>query len=280
MRKLLFAPLMVLAVLFFALSFAAERIEEPCDCRTIRILGKTVWTGHIVLDKEVVVYPSGSLRIEEGALIEFALPEYMLVDEFPWVTVKGELNVTGSPEKPVIFRNIGKATPGEAQDMISVQKARAVSIKNARFERAGWALHIHDTPAFIENCVFEGNYGGLRCKADKLQVFGSVFKDNKIGIRCLNSSGLTVKNSDFTGNLTGIFFRSGITSPSVEKNNFDNVEYDLKIGEGQAENLSLPGNWFASGKENVEKKIFDAEDSGGIGRINYEPLSETRFERK
>lgn len=280
MSRPLFAPLLLLAALLCAPSFAAERLEEHCDCRTIRIFGKTTWSGHLVLDKEVAVYPAGSLTIEPGTVIEFAIPAYIRDDEFPWVNVTGELKVLGTPENPVIFRNIGKEPPGDSQDMISIRKARAVSIKNARFERAGWALHIHDTPAFIENCVFEGNYGGVRCKADQLQIFGSLFKDNKIGLRCLNSKELTVKNSEFTGNLTGIFFRSGIASPAIERNNFDNIEYDLKIGESQAENLSLPGNWFAAGKDGVGARIYDARDSEGIGRIDYEPLSETRFERK
>jgi nitrous oxidase accessory protein NosD len=101
---------------------------------------------------------------------------------------------------------------------------------------------------------------------------GNRFVENRIGIRCLKSSPV-IEQNEFVDNLTGIFFREGVANPVLRHNNFDNREYDLKLGEAQGQDVDAAGNWWASAAKGApEDRIFDGGDSEGIGFAATDPV--------
>ena len=97
------------------------------------------------------------------------------------------------------------------------------------------------------------------------------FADNRIGVRCLKTSPV-VEENEFVDNLTGIFMREGVVDPVVRNNNFDNQEYDLKLGEGQVHDVDAARNWWAvAANGKPEDRIFDGGDSEGLGFVATDP---------
>ncbi len=281
MKKTIFA-LLALLLLGSAASLARDikADEEPCDCQTIKITGKAVWFGHMIIDKEVVVLRGGSLEIRAGTTVEFAIPPLIDSPEFPWMTVIGELKVQGEPQNPVTFTFDKSYPPQNGQDMIAVRKAKGLFVDNAVFKGAHWALHVHETPALIENSTFEGGFGGVRFKCDDLKIRNCSFVANTIGVRAINSAQPEISGNDFLANTAAIFFRDGIVEPIVTRNNFDSAEYDIKLGESQDKGFSAPENYFTAQGEALWQKIFDGADSEGVGKISLDPLAKEPFKRK
>lgn len=234
------------------------------------IAGETRWSGVVTLTRTVEIVPAGRLVIEPGTEVRILLPETTGSEPPPAIVVRGRIRVEGTAAAPVRF--LGPGRNPQSEDMIYVFQAAEAEFRHALFEGGGWALHVHETPARIFGCVFRKNYGGLRFMSDGLAVEGSRFEGNTVGLRCLRSSGLTVAGNAFTGNLTGIFFREGVTGARMERNLFDDVEYDIKLGESQSEDVVAPGNyWKAAAGGRLPAMIYDGEDSEGVGRVRTEP---------
>ena len=86
-------------------------------------------------------------------------------------------------------------------------------------------------------------------------------------MRLLRTSPIIEENT-FSGNLTGIFFREGVETAVVRRNNFDNQEYDIKLGEAQTSHVDAAENWWnARQKGLLAERIYDANDAKGVGRV-------------
>jgi nitrous oxidase accessory protein NosD len=176
----------------------------------------------------------------------------------------------GTAEQPIAFRSV-EVRQNELDDIIQVQQAREAHFRYCVFERGPWALHIHETDADVISCVFRDNYGGVRFQGDRVVLRGNRFEWNTLGVRCLKATPVVEENA-FVGNATGIFFREGVEGAVVRRNNFDNVEYDVKLGESQSADVDAAQNWWAPLKGGApDERIYDGADAPGLGRVLVAP---------
>ncbi len=244
------------------------------------IYGEVEWSGQLVVKKPVVVTKTGKLTIEAGARIYFDMETKGKAAPHTWVLVLGEVVVEGSAQKPVELVSVKLANSGDT-DIFSVQTAKKALFSYASFQRGGWAVHVHDTDTLVSNCFFSRNYGGLRFKNDGMRIEGNRFQFNKIGIRALQSKGVKITGNSFLENETGIFFREGMTGAVIRSNDFANAEYDFKLGENQREDVQAQGNWWrAAAGDSLAGKIYDGEDSEGVGRVLTDPVLPAKINRK
>lgn len=232
----------------------------------------TTWSGDVRVVVPIIVTRTGSLTLQPGTRVFFDLPEPVPgKDPEPWILVQGTLVALGSAEKPILFTAVEQRT-SELYDMINVQDAKEAHLRNCEFERGPWALHVHNTPVEVLDSTFRNNYGGVRFQGDKIVLRGNRFENNRIGMRGLKGSPVIEENV-FTNNLTGLFFREGIVNPVVRNNSFDNREYDVKLGEAQTQDVDAARNWWASAaKARPGDRIFDGEDSAGLGFVATDPV--------
>jgi len=231
----------------------------------------TKWSGEIAVTKPLHVLKDANLQITPGTKVTFDIPSSEEFEPAPWILLEGSIEIGGTASAPVIFKVANKTVQKSTQDMFNLLAAKSAKISYGHFIGAGWALHIHDTPTLIENSRFMEGYGGIRSSSDNLEVSGSVFSANKIGMRLLNAEGVTISSCDFSENLTGIFLRQGIRDISIAKNYFANAEYDIKLGELQEEDVNASSNWWMTSPALGGVKIFDGKDSAGVGLVKTDP---------
>ncbi|MDF1555386.1 MAG: NosD domain-containing protein [Deferrisomatales bacterium] len=249
---------------------ALHRPESAIVVRERVLYESTIWSGDLVVVGPVRVSKTARLTIEPGTRVFFDLPKPPEGSDCqPWLLVLGRVEARGTPEEPVVFAALGKRQ-NQFENMIDVQAARDAVFKHCVFERGPWGLHLHDTQATIESCVFRDSYGGLRFKGGPVVVRDSRFERNRIGIRCLEASPTLRKNA-FVDNLTGIFFRQEVREPVIRENRFANVEYDIKLGEMQTTDVDAAENWWSATEGRLAERIFDGADSEGVGRVQTEP---------
>lgn len=243
-------------------------LELPKEARVWEqplIAGQVEWSGVVALTRPVEVGESGTLTLLPGTRVFVDLPAPEGHAPPPALLVKGRLLAAGTAEAPITIAATRVLDDGRA-DMLSIQGAKEVRLRHVKFSRGGWAVHLHETPgAEIFACDFSDLYGGLRFKSDGLTLRGNRFARNRIGVRLLESAGVRIEGNTFAGNLTGIFFRQGIRVALVQGNAFDDLEYDVKLGEGQADDVAAPGNFWKN-----PNRIYDAGNSEGLGTVRVE----------
>ncbi len=249
---------------------ATKTVAVPSAAGTIRdhiIYSRTSWSGDVRLVEPVIVTRTGTLTLQPGTRIYFDLPDPAPNHERdPWVLVLGSLVALGTEEHPILFIDV-QNRQNELDDMIQVQEAKEVHFRHCVFERGPWGLHIHGTSVDVTDCTFRSNYGGVRFQGGEVVLRGNRFEGNRIGVRCLSASPVIEQNA-FVGNLTGVFFREGVQDAVLRSNNFDNREYDVKLGEGQVHDVAAPGNWWKAAEDAaLQERIYDGQDSDGVGRV-------------
>jgi len=245
-------------------------VEVPPTATPVKdyiVYANTAWSGDLKVERPVVVARTATLTLAPGTRVFFDIPEPAPgKDRQPWILVQGGLVAMGSAERPISWLPV-KPTQNEWDDMIYLEGAKEAHLRFCTFTQGPWGLHIHDTPVTITESEFQGNYGGVRFQGGQVVLRGNRFLDNQIGVRCLKASP-TLEENTFTGNLTGIFFREGVSGAVLRRNNFDNREYDVKLGEGQAQDVDAAENWWSVAKGGrLGDRIFDAEDGENLGRV-------------
>ena len=238
------------------------------------IYSPTTWSGEIRIVRPVIVTTKATLTLQPGTKVFFDLPDAPPgKDPEPWILVLGSLVAMGTAEQPILFSSV-RLWQNDVDDMIKVDGAKEAHFRRCVFERGPWAIHVHETAADLSDCIFREDFGGVRFQGGKIVLRGNRFQDNRIGVRSLRSSPVIEENS-FFGNLTGIFFREGIAGAVVRRNNFDNREYDIKLGETQTEDVDASGNWWQAAQGGrLAERIYDGKDTPGIGRVNIDsPLA-------
>ncbi|GAB4286403.1 MAG: hypothetical protein Kow0092_39970 [Deferrisomatales bacterium] len=251
----------------------APSVRVPVSARTVAdhiVYQPTTWSGELRINRPVIVTATASLTVQPGTKVYFDLPEPPPDrDPKPWILVIGTLVAAGTPERPVVFSSVSLRN-NELEDMIQVQKAKEVHLRHCVFERGPWALHAHETPTDVVSCVFRHNFGGVRFQGGPVTLRGNRFEDNRIGVRALRTSPIIEENT-FSGNLTGIFFRQGVADAVIRRNNFDDREYDIKLGEAQSQDVQAGGNWWKAWEAGrLSDRIYDGADSEGVGAVRVD----------
>ncbi|GEM_PF-2496310 len=271
----LLGALLLLLLIGATGGWAWESPAVPPEARAVAAqtlaAGQLVWSGALRITGPVVVPAGATLIVGPGTRVFFDLPEPAEIEPgAAWILVEGRIRVEGTVDRPVWFISV-RERGNELENMIDVREAPSAEFRYAVFTRGPWGLHLHNTPALVEGCVFRGNYGGVRFKGGPVTLRRNRFEGNRIGARLWKASPV-FRDNVFTANLTGIFFREAVNRPVIKGNLFDDREYDIKLGELQTTDVDATGNrWAAAEAATIPERIFDGEDSEGVGRVLVEP---------
>lgn len=258
-------PATVLAVL--TLVFASPSMAKS-------MANSARWSGTVKVEGQLVVEKGATLTIEPGTKVTFLpgkLDEEGLAES--GLLVKGTIVAKGAPGKRILFTSgAERPAPGDWGE-IKLFGSTGSAFSGCDFRFGGWGLHLHDSDIKVENCTFSHNsYGGLRLKGGEVEITGCVIKDMDIGIRYWKSSP-SIHHNAITGNKTGIFCRQEAGGSSINFNNiYGNTEYDIKLGDGQREDIDARMNWWGTKDTSyIRRKIYDREREGYIGNVVIEP---------
>jgi len=241
----------------------------------------TVWSGTVKVEGQLVVEKGVTLTVKPGAKVLFVpgkLDEKGLSDS--GMLVKGTFIADGKPGARIAFTSgSDRPAPGDWGE-IKLFESHGSSIRDCDFSYGGWGLHLHDSDLTVSGCTFTDNsFGGVRMKGGQVEVAGCRMEGLDIGIRYWKGSP-SIHHNTITKNKTGIFCRQEAEGSTIKFNNiFGNSEYDMKLGDGQKEDLDATRNWWGTTEmKYIRKKIFDHDRDDYIGRVLVEPALSKKVE--
>jgi hypothetical protein len=176
---------------------------------------------------------------------------------------KGTFRVLGERGNEVRFL---PRTPGGRWDEIFLLEARG-EVRHARFEGAGYALHVHFGEVAVERSLFRGNGGAIRSRGTGVVVDRCDFEGNVVGLRFWDG-GPRVTRSRFEGNGTALFYRDGGGGGKIEGSVFRGNSEDLRVGDWAGGTLDLSGNHFGG----AAPSVTDFRDAGERKGITLSPV--------
>jgi len=224
------------------------------------IATETAWHGTVTVDKTVTVLPGATLTVSPGTMVEFA--------DGTGIAVRGKLIARGSKDRQIVFTSVAKKGASDWEEL-QLEYATGSEIAHCRFEYATWGVHSHFTNLSITDSHFYRNYGGMRFRSGPVEVKNSIFEENSIGIRAYLGNAV-ISGNVITRNETGIFVREKGGGLLISRNNiYDNSNYNLRIGDFNAEDVNARDNWWGPGDPLLT--IFDGRNEPGIGKVLFEP---------
>ncbi|MEW6602549.1 MAG: right-handed parallel beta-helix repeat-containing protein [Nitrospirota bacterium] len=226
------------------------------------------WNNLIHIRDKVDIRFGATLTIAPGTKVYFSKGAGLRISG-------ARLIASGEKEKRIAFTSFEKDTDGQ-WDEILLEHADGSVISYCDFEHATWGLHIHFTLLKINNSRFIGNQGGIRFRSGPVEITGSLFEGNGIGIRAFMGNAAIEKN-DIYGNETGIFVREGGGGLSIRRNNiYSNTDFNIRVGDFNTEDIDARENWWNTA--DPAGTIFDARIEPGIGTVLLEPVLSERVE--
>lgn len=274
--------LLVLAVLLFPVGAKAgpetSRPETPIQ-QVIRQEAR--WDGEVKIDGIVIVAKGGSLSIAQGTRVIFSVRD----DDGDGIgdselRVEGSLEVTGTERDPVIFTSAA-VNPGPADwKYIMINHADGARVSNAVIEYAYSGIQIHYTRGFFSGLVARHNVDGFRFSTAPVILENSLLTQNVNGIRFEErGAGATVRRNVLSDNKVGIFAVIKCRGMTVFEENVleNNLDYNVKMGERQSEDIPMKGNWWGHLESAaIENTFFDGRIEPEVGRVLFEPYLKER----
>ncbi len=206
-----------------------------------------------LVEEALVVLPDAKLTIEPGTVIWFRQLG---------IVVKGELQISGTPQNPVRMAGMGLAgwkgilldqsRTGNKLAYCTISNAEfgfkatrsTVKFQNCLFQDNKWGIVLDDTAAEIENSLIRtSEKTGISGRNSKLKVSGSTISENGAG-------GLLLEKSP----------------ARLEQNNIsNNGDWAIKVVDDQ-QPVQAPNNWWGSADSDLNKLI--------IGPVEFQPVLE------
>ena len=258
-----------------AVALVSGFLLSSVQAHAVTLSKNTHWSGRVTVEGQLVVDRKATLTIEPGTTVSFKpgkLDEEGLSDS--GMVIKGTIVANGTTESRITFTSgSDRPQPGDWGE-VKLFGSIGSSITACDFTYGGWGLHVHDTQVKIEDCTFTKNsYGGIRLKGGEVEITGCRITGVDIGIRYWLSSP-SIHNNVITGNATGIFCRQGGEGSTITLNDiYRNSEYNIKLGDGQKEDVDARRNWWGSADvAEVRGRIYDRDREGYIGRVLIDPV--------
>jgi hypothetical protein len=236
---------------------------------------ETVWAGTVVVEGVEKVGPGETLSIRPGTRVLFTFTDG---DGNGWgdsgiIVNGGRVLALGTKADPITFEPDDRDRRPGRWGEVRIESGGPSRFVHCRFRGGSWALHSHLTPLRVENSRFFDNIGGVKFRGAGVELYGNIFSGNGTAIRYWESSPEIISNT-IEKNGTGIFSREGSSGTLVRGNNFlGNVDYHVKLGEMQGQDVDARFNYWGSTIEReIEKMLFDKKDAVYLGRVGYTPF--------
>ena len=245
----------------------------------------TVWSGIVVIDRDIV-FPSGSeLIIMPGTEIVFQ-PVDPARDTFrghPNFTgyeliIYGQVSALGTAEKPIIFRASETDAVAGSWGGINLVESSGARFEYCIFRQADSAIHSQMSAVAVEQSIFEQNLVGVRFHDSEILIENNLFQQNRTAIRfhfgspviCLN----VIRNNE-----RGIFISSYPRDYHIENNSFlQNRRGNVILGEEVPDDVQMPRNyWGTTDSSTISDTFFDGQRDDYIGKVLFEPFRTEPF---
>ncbi|RJR22591.1 MAG: right-handed parallel beta-helix repeat-containing protein [Nitrospiraceae bacterium] len=241
-----------------------EPVHFTWPVRTV--LTNVAWNNSIHIRDQIEVLHGAALTIAPGTKVVLSKGAGVKISS-------ARLIAAGEKDRRITFTSFEK-DGGGLWDEILLEQADGSMISYCDFEYATWALHSHFTALRVNNSRFIKNQGGMRFRSGPVEITGSLFKENSIGIRAFMANAL-IENNDMYENETGIFVREGGGGLTIRRNNiYSNKNYNIRVGDFNMEDINAKENWWGAADPAVT--IFDARREPGIGTVVFEPVLNER----
>lgn len=259
-------------VTIFAILFL---VTTEAVCLPASLTADTVWSGTVHVEGQLVVEKGATLTINPGTKVLFkkAAPDEEGLAA-SGIIVKGTVVAAGLPGARITFTS-GEVKPASGDwGEVKVSESAGSSFADCDFSYGGWGLHVHESDLKVLGCTFRDNSsGGIRGKAGNVEVTGCDIEGMDIGIRYWKGA-LYVHHNTISRNKTGIFLRQECGAAKIDHNNiYGNDDYDLKLGDGQKEDVDARYNWWGGVLiTDIRGKIYDKSRETYIGRAMINPV--------
>ncbi len=195
----------------------------------------------ILLAGDVVIPAGATLRIEAGTVIRFAPKDYAYqedgYDSLPEIIVKGNLEILGTEDNPVIFERHADTEPSQPAwyGIRFIDPAVPKTIPNCEFRDAIRALSFSGVgsyyyPFTVDDCIVEN------CSSDGIFIEQSVVTiRNNSSIRNNAGDGIHVENC------LGVVDYVNILSCSIWENGENGITF-INVYEGNPADTIFAGN--------------------------------------
>ena len=190
------------------------------------LLADTVWEGEVRVAENILIPAGVTLTVKAHATVNVLPadntktdPEYMSARTE--ITVRGHLNVEGSPDAPVVFR-LDPAAKGKgswAGIIVDGGSARLRSCTVRDAETGVWAL---GGRAELRDVTLTANHYGLVAQRHETEVnlVGSRITNNEYGLLELNGAKVSQREAKITNNV-----KKDIHSPAMTAARFQGKSY-------------------------------------------------------
>lgn len=232
------------------------------------VLSNITWNNSVHISDQVEARSGTTLTIAPGTKVYFSKGAGMKISS-------ARLIASGKKDRRITFTSFEKSD-GSHWDEILLEHADGSVISYCDIQYAAWGIHSHFTALKVSNTRFIKNQGGMRFRSGPVEITGSLFKENGIGIRAFMANALIEKN-DIYGNETGIFVREGGGGLTIRRNNiYSNTNFNIRAGDFNTEDINAKENWWQTA--DPAGTIYDARKESGIGTVAFEPVLIERVE--
>ena len=211
--------------------------------RTGTLAQDEVWSGEVVVTREVIVPRGRTLTIEPGTRIQFTSG----VDPSSKLVVNGSLYAQGDFQQNVFF-SAEEAT--EAWNGVLIGGDAVARFSYVRFQLDARA-HCQSSSAQFSFCQFSGSrQAALIVDGSAPTIEDCVFQSNVVGVRFMQQATGEVLNSSFFGNVYGIVCDDG-SQPTVARNVIANNRENGILCRGSSSPLVQSNNILRNGRHAV-----------------------------
>lgn len=188
--------------------------------------GDSFFMDRVYIKGRVTISEGSTLTVKEGTEVIF-----LFIDEDKdgigdsEIVSQGLIKITGSQEKPVLFKS-NRKNKGAWLGLSIMNVDETNIIKNVIFEDSYMALHSHFSNLYIENCTFKNNFRGFQSQEGKIKIINSKFFGNDTALQFRNSiaSLEDIEISNNKGGLNFLYSEANLENIRVYKNNLFNIK--------------------------------------------------------
>jgi hypothetical protein len=181
--------------------------------------------------------------------------------------VKGELQVLGTPEKPVRMAGMG-SLPWKG--ILFDRSRNGNKLYHCNVSDAEFGLRASESTVSIQGCLFQDNGWGIVLEEGKAEIHNSLIRTSgKTGVSARKST-LLVKDSTITENDSGGILLQGAEAQIENNNVSNNGKWQIKVLD-QHSNVQAGHNWWG------EK---DPNPAGILGPVQIKPVLKRPVELK